>query len=108
VEKRELNYDLQVVFRGGEKALQVLPALVDVLSEARLNLIIYYLRQTPSGKHSRAHRNLFTFNNSDLDAALTLVDELEPQNPPEFIIKAIVYTLVGQHNQLVSARIHCL
>jgi hypothetical protein len=34
-----------VVFRGGEGALQVLPPLVDVIPEARLNLVIYYLRQ---------------------------------------------------------------
>lgn len=36
---------LEVVFRGGEGALQVLPPLVDVIPEARLNLVIYYLRQ---------------------------------------------------------------
>lgn len=36
---------VQVVFRGGEGALQVLPPLVDVIPEARLNLVIYYLRQ---------------------------------------------------------------
>ena len=34
-----------VVFRSGEGALQVLPPLIDVLPEARLNLVIYYLRQ---------------------------------------------------------------
>ena len=34
-----------VVFRSGEGALQVLPALVDVIPEARLNLVIYYLKQ---------------------------------------------------------------
>jgi intraflagellar transport protein 56 len=33
-----------VVFRQGEGALKVLPALVDFLPEARLNLVIYYLR----------------------------------------------------------------
>lgn len=36
---------LQVVFRGGEGALQVLPPLVGVIPEARLNLVIYYLKQ---------------------------------------------------------------
>ena len=30
---------LQVVFRAGEGALQVLPPLVDVIPEARLNLV---------------------------------------------------------------------
>lgn len=34
-----------VVFRGGEGSLQVLPSLVDVIPEARLNLVIYYLKQ---------------------------------------------------------------
>ena len=34
-----------VVFRNGEGALQVLPNLVDVIPEARLNLVIYFLRQ---------------------------------------------------------------
>ncbi len=33
-----------VVFRSGEGALQVLPPLVDVLPEARLNLVIYHLK----------------------------------------------------------------
>ena len=35
----------QVVFRAGEGALQVLPPLIDVIPEARLNLVIYYLKQ---------------------------------------------------------------
>jgi hypothetical protein len=34
-----------VVFRGGQGALQILPKLVDVIPEARFNLIIYYLHQ---------------------------------------------------------------
>lgn len=34
-----------VVFRNGEAALQVLPSLVDIIPEARLNLVIYYLKQ---------------------------------------------------------------
>ena len=35
----------KVVFRGGEGSLQCLPKLIDVIPEARLNLVIYYLRQ---------------------------------------------------------------
>jgi len=42
--RRPCKY-FQVVFRGGEGALQVLPPLIDVIPEARLNLVIYYLRQ---------------------------------------------------------------
>ena len=36
---------MKVVFRGGKGALQVLPPLVDVIPEARLNLVIYHLKQ---------------------------------------------------------------
>lgn len=39
-----LNHNL-VIFRNGDGALQVLPPLVGVIPEAKLNLIIYYLRQ---------------------------------------------------------------
>jgi len=34
-----------VIFRSGEGALQVLPQLLGVVPEARLNLALYYLRQ---------------------------------------------------------------
>ncbi len=34
-----------VIFRGGEGALQVLPQLLGVIPEARLNLAIHYLKQ---------------------------------------------------------------
>ncbi|KAH7699620.1 tetratricopeptide repeat protein 26-like protein, partial [Aphelenchoides avenae] len=34
-----------VVFRNGDAALQVLPTLVDVIPEARLNLVIYHLKK---------------------------------------------------------------
>lgn len=33
-----------VIFRNGEGALQVLPSLIGVIPEAKLNLAIYYLR----------------------------------------------------------------
>lgn len=36
---------LQVIFRGGEGALQVFPPLLGVVGEARLNLAIYHLKQ---------------------------------------------------------------
>uniref|UniRef100_A0A8C6LJY9 Intraflagellar transport protein 56 n=1 Tax=Nothobranchius furzeri TaxID=105023 RepID=A0A8C6LJY9_NOTFU len=42
---KELIQHNLVVFRGGVGALQVLPPLIDVIPEARLNLVIYYLRQ---------------------------------------------------------------
>ncbi|XP_022162048.1 intraflagellar transport protein 56 isoform X1 [Myzus persicae] len=67
-----------VVFREGEGALQVLPALVDILPEARLNLVIYYLRQ---GENEEAYE---------------LIKNLEPAIPQEYILKAIVNVVVGQ------------
>ena len=43
-ESQDLIKHNLVVFRDGENALQVLPPLVDVVPEARLNLVIYYLK----------------------------------------------------------------
>ena len=39
---------MQVIFRSGEGALQVLPQLLGVVPEARLNLAIYYLKHGES------------------------------------------------------------
>lgn len=59
-----------VVFRGGENALQVLPPLLDVIQEARLNLAIYYLK------------------NDEVAEAFKLVKEMDCIVPKEYIIKA--------------------
>lgn len=67
-----------VVFREGEGALQVLPGLVDILPEARLNLVIYYLRQ---GENEEAYE---------------LIKDMEPAIPQEYILKAIVNVVAGQ------------
>ena len=53
----------QVVFSNGEHALQVLPPLVDVLPEARLNLVIYHLK------------------NDAVNEAYELVRDLDPSTP---------------------------
>ncbi|KAJ9599313.1 hypothetical protein L9F63_010207, partial [Diploptera punctata] len=66
-----------VVFRGGEGALQVLPPLVDVIPEARLNLVIYYLRQ------------------DDVREAYQLIKDLEPAVPQEYILKGVVNAALG-------------
>uniref|UniRef100_A0A5F9DE38 Intraflagellar transport protein 56 n=1 Tax=Oryctolagus cuniculus TaxID=9986 RepID=A0A5F9DE38_RABIT len=68
----------KVVFRGGEGALQVLPPLVDVIPEARLNLVIYYLRQ------------------DDVQEAYNLIRDLEPTTPQEYILKGVVNVALGQ------------
>jgi len=66
-----------VVFRDGEGALQTLPPLVDVVVEARLNLVIYYLR------------------NDEIEEAYNLIKDLEPSTPQEYILKGVVNASVG-------------
>ena len=69
-----------VVFRNGENALQVLPPLLDVIPEARLNLVIYHLR------------------NNEIMEAYDLIKDLEPTTPQEYILKGVVNVSVGQMN----------
>merc|ERR1719502_1276426 len=57
-----------VVFRNGEGALQVLPPLVDIIPEARLNLVIYYLRT------------------EEVNEAFNLMKDVEPSVPREYIL----------------------
>nr|CAG4647833.1 EOG090X04LA [Moina brachiata] len=67
-----------VIFQNGEGALQVFPSLVDVIPEAKLNLIIYYLRQ------------------DETKEAFDLIQDMKPTLPSEYILTGIVYALVGQ------------
>ena len=67
-----------VVFTDGQKALQTLPSLVDLIPEARLNLAIYHLR------------------NGDCEEAEALLDALEPVTPQEFVLKGVVKATLGQ------------
>ncbi|KAG5279003.1 hypothetical protein AALO_G00105060 [Alosa alosa] len=75
---KELIRHNLVVFRGGEGALQILPPLIDVIPEARLNLVIYYLRQ------------------DDVQEAYNLIKDLEPTTPQEYILKGVVNAALGQ------------
>jgi len=68
-----------VVFRGGENALQVLPPLIDVMPEARLNLVIYYLK------------------NEEVNQAYQLIKDMECVVPKEYILKAVVHAVIGQN-----------
>jgi len=67
-----------VVFLKGESALQVLPSMMDFVPEAKLNLVIYYL------------------NNDQIQEAYDLIKDLEPSTPPEYILKGIVNSCIGQ------------
>eukprot|EP00756_Hemistasia_phaeocysticola_P008366 Hpha_TRINITY_DN14601_c0_g1::TRINITY_DN14601_c0_g1_i1::g.48562::m.48562/K19685/TTC26, IFT56, DYF13; intraflagellar transport protein 56 len=77
VENDVVKHNL-VVFRSGESALQVLPRLLDVVPEARLNLVIYYLRS------------------DDVQNAHELIKNLEPVTPSEYTLKGVVNAMVGQ------------
>ncbi|TPX60346.1 hypothetical protein CcCBS67573_g09009 [Chytriomyces confervae] len=70
-----------VVFRGGEGALQAFPSLLDVIPEARLNLVIFHLR------------------NDDIIAAFNLMKDVEPSTPQEYILKGIVNATLGQDQE---------
>lgn len=79
-----------VVFRNGEGALKVLPELVDVVPEARLNLAGYRLR-----------------NREPLEAR-TLLEPLQPTSPLHYILRAVVavrlYNETGDDEQLKLAQ----
>jgi intraflagellar transport protein 56 len=66
------------VFRNGENALQVLPPLLDIIPEARLNLVIYHLRT------------------EEVNEAYKLIKDLEPSVPREYILKGVVFAALGQ------------
>jgi intraflagellar transport protein 56 len=52
--------------------------MLDMPQEARLNLVIYYLR------------------NREITEAFNLIKDLEPSTPPEYILKGVVHTCYGQ------------
>ena len=58
-----------VVFQNGERALQILPPLVGVVPEARLNLVIYHM------------------HNGEVQEAFELMKDIEPSSPQEYILK---------------------
>ena len=80
-----------VVFRNGEGALQTLPPLVDVIPEARLNLVIYLLKQ------------------DDIAEAYALIKDLEPTVPQEYILKGkIIFRFMWYYYQHENSRAQCV
>ncbi|XP_052759526.1 intraflagellar transport protein 56 isoform X1 [Galleria mellonella] len=79
-----------VVFRNGEGALKVLPEMVDVVPEARLNLAGYRLR-TREPLEARA-----------------LLEPLQPTSPLHYILRAVVavrlYNDTGDEEQMKLAQ----
>jgi intraflagellar transport protein 56 len=82
---RELVEHNTVVFRGGQDAVKVLPPLLDVVPEARFNLTVHHLRA------------------GELEDALSLVKDLEPKTPQEYVIKAVAYAAIGVANDVRQA-----
>ncbi|PRP86926.1 hypothetical protein PROFUN_03674 [Planoprotostelium fungivorum] len=74
----ELMQHNMVVFRNGENALQVLPPLLYIIPEARLNLVIYYLR------------------NDEVQEAYNLIKDVDPSTPQEYTLKGVVNATYGQ------------
>merc|ERR1712157_544931 len=77
-EEHDLLKHNLVVFRNGENALQVLPPLLEIIPEARLNLVIYHLRT------------------DEVQEAYNLIKDLEPSVPREYILKGVVFAALGQ------------
>ncbi|KAJ1361008.1 Intraflagellar transport protein 56 [Parelaphostrongylus tenuis] len=75
---KELLRHNQVVFNDGDGALQVFPGLMDTLPEAGINLILYHLKR------------------EDIESAMTLCNDLEPQTTTEFLVKAVTLAYWGQ------------
>lgn len=73
-----------VVFSNGEGALQVFPSLLNIVPEARLNLAIFYLK------------------NGDVQEAHSLMKEVQPSVPHEYILKGVVHAALGQQLGSVS------
>lgn len=84
VDNNDLLRHNMAVFDNDENSssnkLKVFSTLVDIVPEAKLNLIIYYLR------------------NEQITPAYNLIKELQPNNTKEYILKAIVHCLLGQQS----------
>jgi hypothetical protein len=67
-----------VIFNNGDKSLEILPILLDIVPEARLNLATYHL----------IHYNV--------KEAYNLVKNLEPRSAHEYVVKGAVAASLGQ------------
>ncbi|XP_055382964.1 intraflagellar transport protein 56 [Condylostylus longicornis] len=67
-----------VVFRNGEGALQTFPSLLNIVPEARLNLAIFHLKR------------------NNIQEAHSLMKQVEPTVPHEYILKGVVHAALGQ------------
>lgn len=80
LEESDLIRHNLVVFRGGEGAVRVLKPLAAHLSEARLNLCVYHLRQ------------------GDVKSAQRVIEEKVATTVPEFQLAGVIHSELGQRN----------
>ena len=85
--KHDLLRHNTVVFTDGQRALQILPSLLNFIPEARLNLAIYHLR------------------NDEVEEATELLRDLEPSTPHEYILKAVIETINGQFEESSTCKL---
>lgn len=86
IENDDLLKHNMTVFDNDESStyhnkLKVFSSLVEVIPEAKLNLIIYFLK------------------NDSVSQAFNLIKDLQPNNTKEYILKAIVHCLLGQQSE---------
>ena len=79
--KNDLIENNMVVFRNGSQALKILLPLSDYLNEAKLNLIIYYIKENEFVKAFKIVENM---------------NEI-PIQPVEYVIKGIAYASYGEY-----------
>jgi intraflagellar transport protein 56 len=71
-----------VVFRNGEGALQILPELLDIIPEARLNLAIHHLKR------------------NQIQDAHQMIKDIQPKVPHEYILKGVTHASMFQESGL--------
>ena len=95
----------------------MLPQLLGVVPEARLNLALYYLRQgelLPSplpplpSSQTLANSLRVCVCVDNVEDAYALIRDLEPGSPQEYILKAVANTVIGQEQASVSSLTHSL
>lgn len=74
-------FDNEETSASNSSKLKVFSSLVDIIPEAKLNLIIYYLR------------------NDQVTQAYNLIKDVQPISTKEYILKAIVHCLLGQQGE---------
>ncbi|UJR25153.1 hypothetical protein I4U23_006511 [Adineta vaga] len=78
---KELFQHNMIVFQNDDRALQVLTQLIDVIPQARYNLVIYNLKQ------------------NNFQQAFELIENIQPKNTIEYILKGVVNAVYGQEHR---------